>query len=101
MKVGCCGVAAVHAFHGQAVAGEGIVGFLGDELFEHLAAGFLLFGHWVVPYYTGARESHQTRAETGKRMKRKNEESHGQGVRLPGRPVSASRSEMTEIVLPA
>jgi acyl-CoA hydrolase len=34
-------------------------------------------------------------------MKWKNEESHGEGVRLPGRPVSASRSEMTEIVLPA
>jgi len=46
MGVGCGRVAAVHALHGEAVAGEGVVGFLGHELFEHLAAGFLLFGHW-------------------------------------------------------
>jgi hypothetical protein len=25
-----------------------------------LAAGFLLFGHWIVPYYTGARRGVQT-----------------------------------------
>jgi len=52
--VGGCGVAAVHALHGQAVAGEGVIGFFGDELFEHLAARFLLVGHGVVSYYTGA-----------------------------------------------
>jgi acyl-CoA hydrolase len=34
-------------------------------------------------------------------MKRKSGESHEQGSKLPGKPVSASRSEMTEIVLPA
>jgi acyl-CoA hydrolase len=34
-------------------------------------------------------------------MKRKSRESHEQGSKLPGKPVSVSRSEMTEIVLPA
>ena len=34
-------------------------------------------------------------------MKRKRKENHGQETALPGKPVSASRSEMTEIVLPA
>ena len=59
MRVGGHGIAGVHAFHGEPVAGEGVFGFRGDELFEHLAAGFLLFGHCVVPYYTGARVSLQ------------------------------------------
>ena len=34
-------------------------------------------------------------------MKRKARKNDGQGTTLPGKPVSASRSEMTEIVLPA
>src|SRR5713226_2415056 len=34
-------------------------------------------------------------------MKRKSRENQEQGIMLPGKPVSASRSEMTEIVLPA
>jgi acyl-CoA hydrolase len=34
-------------------------------------------------------------------MRRKSRESQGQGIKLKGKPVSASRSEMTEIVLPA
>jgi acyl-CoA hydrolase len=34
-------------------------------------------------------------------MKRKNEENHREETELPGKLVSASRSEMTEIVLPA
>jgi len=34
-------------------------------------------------------------------MKRKSQENHEQGIKLAGKPVSASRSEMTEIVLPA
>src|SRR2546425_10783033 len=34
-------------------------------------------------------------------MKRKSGENQGQGINLAGKPVSASRSEMTEIVLPA
>src|SRR5713226_6825412 len=70
MSVGGCGVAAVHALHCQAVAGEGVIGFIGNELFEHLAAGFLLFSHWVVPYYTGAGDSDQKEVDS----QRKNEE---------------------------
>ena len=34
-------------------------------------------------------------------MKRKSRENHEQGIKLAGKPVSASRSEITEIVLPA
>jgi acyl-CoA hydrolase len=34
-------------------------------------------------------------------MKRNTKENRAQGIKLPGKPVSASRSEMTEIVLPA
>ena len=101
MGVGGCGVAAVHALHGQAVAGEGVIGFFGDELFEHLAARFLLVGHWVVSYYTGAASGVQHCAGQEARMKRKSPENHEQGIKLTGKPVSASRSEMTEIVLPA
>jgi hypothetical protein len=62
MRVSGCGVATVHAFHGQAVTREGVIGFLGHELFEHLAAGFLLFCHWVVSYYTGRTSGIQDRA---------------------------------------
>ena len=53
MEAGGGGVAVVHALQGKAVAGEGVVGFLGDKFFERLTTGFLLFGHWVVSYYTG------------------------------------------------
>src|SRR6267154_6306631 len=101
MGVGGGGVAAVHALHGQAVAGEGVIGFLSDELFEQLAARFLLVGHWVVSYYTGAASGVQHCAGQEARMKRKSQENHEQGIKLTGKPVSASRSEMTEIVLPA
>ena len=65
MHVGGCGIAAVHAFHGKSVAGEGVFRFHGDELFKRLAAGFILFGHWVVPYYTGARGGVQTQRRRG------------------------------------
>jgi acyl-CoA hydrolase len=34
-------------------------------------------------------------------MKRKSTENHGPEIKLPGKPVGASHSEMTEIVLPA
>ena len=65
MGVGGWGIATVHAFHGQAVAREGIIGFLGDELFEHLTAGFLLVAHRVVSYYTGAAGGVQQRGARG------------------------------------
>jgi hypothetical protein len=65
MRVGGCGVAAVHALHGQAVAREGVIGFLGNELFQNLAAGFLLFCHGGVSYYTGSTGGVQHRAVEG------------------------------------
>ena len=99
------GVAGIHAFKRQAVARERIIRLFRDELFERLAAGFLLsrglFGHGSVPYYTGARESIQTRREKGICMKRKTIGSQAVETGPAGKPVSASRSEMTEIVLPA
>jgi hypothetical protein len=63
MGIRGCRVAAVHALHGQAVARESVIGLFRDELFEHLAAGFLLVGHRGVPYYTGAASGVQLRAE--------------------------------------
>ena len=62
MRVGGCGVATVHAFHGEAVAGESVIGLFGNELFQHLAAGFLLVGHGGVSYYTGGTGGIQLRA---------------------------------------
>lgn len=50
--VGGGGITGVHALHGQAVAGEGVAGLLRYEVFEHLAAGFLLVGHGRLSYYT-------------------------------------------------
>jgi acyl-CoA hydrolase len=94
-------VAAVHALHGQAVAGEGVIRLFGDELFEQLAAGFLLVWHSGVSYYTGGTGGVQLRAGQGVGMKRKNTRNRGHETELAGKPVSASRSEMTEIVLPA
>lgn len=45
MGVGSGRIAGVHALHGESIAGESVVGLFGDELFEQLAAGFLLVGH--------------------------------------------------------
>ena len=56
------GVATVHALHGEAVAGESVIGLFGYELFEHLTAGFLLFCHGGVSYYTGGAGGIQLRA---------------------------------------
>jgi acyl-CoA hydrolase len=48
---------------------------------------------------TGIRNWPEEEMESG--MKRRNGKGQGLGSKLPGKPVSASRSEMTEIVLPA
>ena len=46
MFIGCGGIACVGALHRQAVEGERVIGLCGDEFFEHLPAGFLLWlGH--------------------------------------------------------
>jgi acyl-CoA hydrolase len=101
MLIGRVGVASVHALHSEPVKREGVIGLLGNELFQHLAAGFLLFCHDGVSYYTGSNSGVQYRAGQGVRMKRKSGSKQGPETGLPGKPVSASRSEMTEIVLPA
>jgi len=46
MLIGGAGVATIHALHSEPIKREGVIGLLGNELFEHLAAGFLLVGHW-------------------------------------------------------
>jgi hypothetical protein len=45
MLIGGAGVATVHTLHGEPVKRESVIGLFGNELFEHLAAGFLLVGH--------------------------------------------------------
>lgn len=107
------GVSAAHAFDRQAVAREGVVRLLRHELLEHLAAGFLLgwrllghrsrglFGYLNVSYYTGTQKISQAPREKKVCMRRKRGETERTGSGLAGKPVSASRSEMTEIVLPA
>ena len=62
MLDGGSGIAGVHAFHGQAIAGESVIWFFRNEIFQQLAAGFLLFSHWVVSYYTGSPSGVQPRA---------------------------------------
>ncbi len=52
MSVGGGKVARVHALQGKPVTRERVIGLFGEELFKHLATGFLLFRHWVVSYYT-------------------------------------------------
>ena len=50
LLVGRTGIARIGALHRQAVTREGIIGFGGDEFFEHLAACFLLWlGHGLEP----------------------------------------------------
>ena len=114
-KVLVCGgsVSGAHAFDRQAVARERVVGLLRHELLEHLAAGFLLgwrllghrsrrlFGYRNVSYYTGTQKISQAPNEKRVCMRRKNAENERSRSGLEGKPVSASRSEMTEIVLPA
>ena len=65
MGVGGGEVAAVHALESKAVAREGVIRLFRDELFERLAAGFLLFRHWVVSYYTDTRGGVQNCAGAG------------------------------------
>ncbi len=53
VEVGARGIAGIGALEGEAVTRESVVGFFGDVLFEHLAAGFLLFGHGRVRIIAG------------------------------------------------
>jgi acyl-CoA hydrolase len=99
--VGGNGIAAVHAFHGQAIAREGVVWFVCHELFQRLSAGFLLSSHKTSRIIRVAAATSNITPEQEDGMKRKNRSNTEPETELPGKPVNASRSEMTEIVLPA
>lgn len=100
VRRGC--IAAVHALHRQPVTRKSIVRFLGDELFEHRAPGFLLFRHGSLPYYTEKAVASQNCEERERMRTSQFVKSEMSGdLALKPKPVSASRSEMTEIVLPA
>lgn len=45
MYISVRGIAGIGTFEGEAVTGEGVIGFFGDKLFEQLATCFLWFGH--------------------------------------------------------
>lgn len=123
MSIGIGGIAGVHEVEREAVAGEGVVGVFRDELLEQLAAGFLLFCHYVwlklSPYYSVSALHHgviphspafgewgicfkvrRTLAEFGRGQMNNKKTTGNEGVSLKGKPVSASRSEMSEVVLP-
>lgn len=96
------GVAGIHAFESETVPGEGIVWFLSYKLFQHLAPRFLLSCHGSVSIIA-KDESGANRAENEVSMKRKKkkETPGGEQGALQAKPISASRSEMAEVVLPA
>ena len=52
-------VAFFDALERDAVAGEGVIRILDQELFQFLATAFALFGHGHVSYYTCSTESVQ------------------------------------------
>jgi len=91
------GIATIHALHSEAVAGECVVRLFRDELFEHLPAGFLLFAHGHICIIPMPRIV--LNAETDDMKAKKSKKTPDDG--LAGKPVSASRSEMAEVVLPA
>jgi len=95
-------VAFAHAFKRNAVTREGVTWILCEEFFKFLTAGFLLFGHRGVSYYTRERKESKAvvkRAEMSEPAKRKKTESEAKQLR--GKYVSESASEMAEVVLPA
>ena len=98
-------IAGIDTFERQAVEGERIVWVFGEELLQQLATGFLLLRHLVacrcISYYTW-------RTKKASKMKEGEMPRSGKDVMakfreepLKGKPVSASASEMAEVVLPA
>ena len=65
MRLGGREVAVFDAFESEAVKSERIVGILGEEFFKFLAAGFLLFAHGVVSYYTWRTNASKSEVERG------------------------------------
>lgn len=104
-EVGLCGgqVTLSHAFKGDAVTGEGVIGIRDEEVLKSLTAGFVLFWHGDVSYYTCREESIQYRCKEESAMARLRRENGGRFREEPlkGKPVSVSASEMAEVVLPA
>src|ERR1700726_3870321 len=85
------GIPAVHAPQRQAIARKRVVRFARHEFFEHLPPAFLLFAHVQSRIIPVPEEVH---------MKPKAPRTNVEQT-LAGKPVSASRSEMAEVVLPA
>jgi acyl-CoA hydrolase len=92
----------VGAIHCQSISRKSVIRFGGDEFFQHLAACLLLWlGHGqahsifaVTPNAKFDRESDlHMNPPIAKKRRTPREES-------PGRPVRASRTQMTELVLP-
>jgi len=104
MKIGegCVRISTPGAFQGQTVAREGIVRICGHEFFEHLAPRFLLLGgHAIGRIIGGSRPSAKFAGGRRFRVAQKSKERDRLiAGKLPGKPVSASRSEVTEVVLP-
>src|ERR1700676_496455 len=91
MLIRGAGITAVHALQRQAIARKRIVRFARHEILQHLPPAFLLFAHVQSRIIPVPEEVH---------MKPKAPRTNVEQT-LAGKPVSASRSEMAEVVLPA
>src|SRR5262249_13696124 len=97
MQIGTGGVSRIGTLESKAIASESVVWFLSDELFEQLAARFLLFSHGSVRIIAGVENA----PKFDKRGSMAKKIVSAEGETLRGKLVSASRSEMAEVVLPA
>jgi acyl-CoA hydrolase len=125
MRGGGVVVADLHAFQREAVAGECVRGFFGDKLFQDFAARLLCLGHGMKARIIAGLRSRAKRAhfalnrarstDRSKRMPKTSKTNRksvpakisgaaatgsGAASPAPGKPVSASTSEIVEIVLP-
>ena len=102
MRLGGGNVAFAQAFQRNAVARKRVAGILSEKLFQLLPAGFVLFGHRSLAYYT-VEQFPAKGAAQGRAMKAKHKATAAlmDEWRVKGKPVSASASEMAEVVLPA
>ncbi len=103
LLVGGARIARVGALHRQAITRKRVIRLRGDEFFEHLAACFFLrLGHGLqARIIVGLGRNTKSLPESGAA----NETickliEADPGNSLPGRPVSASRTDMIELVLP-
>lgn len=105
LKMGFGGreVALFGALEGNAVESKSIGGIAREEGLKLLAPGFVLFGHGNVSYYTCRAKGIQKRIKKGSEMARlrRASDTRFRVEPMKGKPVSASASEMAEVVLPA